>query len=190
MESDKNVKPTYIDTFPSFYLSHGNMAGRTFPKKILLLTSYNVIARKDRALGTHGGTAIITNCSCGFSEIRTKYDFGCAVKLHLSIPFVLICIYNPPVSSNYRVGYCSTIDFLKTVLSKAPDTHFIITGDFNEPNTNWDYSMNNDNVNPFIDFLLKHNFEQHVNIGTRNSGNILDLVFTNFDPQQLLTHNS
>ena len=66
-------------------------------------------SRKDRKVGTHGGTLIAHKTNLCFNqaaaEIETDFDFlSCSVYFLNDIVLIIITLYNPPQNSKYRVS--------------------------------------------------------------------------------------
>ena len=58
----------------------------------------------------------------------------------------------------------------------------IITGDFNEPTTDWaSFDSRHSDMECFFDFLIERNFQQLISSPPHIAGNVLDLAFTNSD---------
>ena len=76
--------------------------------EIFLNRQYFVQSRRNRKVGTHGGTLIAhkTNfCFNQAAEIETDFDFlSCSVYLLNDIILIIITLYNPPQNSKYRVS--------------------------------------------------------------------------------------
>ena len=145
---------------------------------------YTMKCRKDRKSGIHGGTAIINRNSIPITPIKLKHDFCCAAVLQIGFPLLIICIYNPPKNSCYRIEPKNTLLLLKSLSGKFKTHKTLILGDFNQPETDWSsYTSGDLAFNEIIEYLLENNFQQFVNVPTHKSLNTLDLVWKNFsDP--------
>ena len=76
--------------------------------EIFLNRQYFVQSRKDRKVGTHGGTLIAHKTNLCFNkaaEMETNFDFlSCSVYFLNDIVLIIITLYNPPQNSKYRVS--------------------------------------------------------------------------------------
>ena len=65
-------------------------------------------SRKDRKVGTHGGTLIVHKSNLCFNqaaEIETDFDcLSCSVYFLNDIALIIMTLYNPPQNSKYRVS--------------------------------------------------------------------------------------
>ena len=89
-----------------------------------------VLNRADRKDGSHGGVVICSN-TLDTSPVKTKFDFGCAVVFHNCL---VIVIYNPPLTTKYRVMDKHLLDFIKSVICNAfwsVEKNILVLGDFN-----------------------------------------------------------
>ena len=114
---------------------------------------------------------------------KSKCDFLCTVYI-FGVLFILI--YNPPVSSRYRVSASNILHLIDLSIhdySIKNDEKVVILGDFNLP----DFRGELTKIGPsheyghFSEFLFQHGYNQLVDKPTHSHGNILDLVFSNFD---------
>ena len=74
-----------------------------------------VLNRADRKDGSHGGVVICSN-TLDTSPVKTNFDFGCAVIFQNCL---VIVIYNPPLTSKYRIMDKHLLNFIKSVICKA-----------------------------------------------------------------------
>ena len=117
--------------------------------EIFLNRQYFVHSRKDRKVGTHGGTlsAHKTNlCFNQAAEIETDFDFlSCSVYFLKDVVLIIITLYNTPQNSNYRVSDTDLQSSLSIVLFKLESlfdssTHkklIIMNGDVNFSHADW-----------------------------------------------------
>ena len=94
-------------------------------------------------------------------------------------------IYNPPISSEYRISDVQLTNFIQESLrqySWSTDDKIILIGDFNFPGIDWSFLPFHDIPNyPILSsFLLTNGFSQYVDIVTHKSGNTLDVFLCNF----------
>ena len=145
---------------------------------------YLTCSRMDREDGQHGGVAILhkPNIHCSPLARKNKSDFICAAEVSIGDRNLLIvCVYFPPRSSLYRPSWEK---LTKTLLSVVAifSGDIIITGDFNEPTTDWaSFDSRHSDMDCFFDFLIERNFQQLISSPTHIAGNVLDLAFTNSD---------
>ena len=105
------------------------------------------------------------------------------VSLNNNDMLLVGCVYRSPGSSG------TNNDKLNSLINEAVNykhTHFLMLGDFNYPNIDWDVCNTNSDNGPdfnFIQCLRDNALFQHVICPTRgrmgNRSNILDLVITN-----------
>ena len=90
--------------------------------EIFLNRQYFVQSRKDRKVGTHGGTFIAheaNHCFNQAAEIETDFDFlSCSVYFLNDIVLIIITLYNPPQNSKYRVSYTDLRSSINLILFK------------------------------------------------------------------------
>ena len=76
--------------------------------EIFLNRQYFVQSRKNRKVGTHGGTLIAHKTNLCFNqaaENETDFDFlSCSADFLNDIVLIIITLYNPPQNSKYRVS--------------------------------------------------------------------------------------
>ena len=138
----------------------------------------------DREDGQHGGVAILhkPNIHCSPLAIKNTSDFICAAEVSIGDRNLLIvCVYIPPRSSLYRPSWKKVTKTLLSVVAIFTGD-IIITGDFNEPTTDWaSFDSRHSDMDCFFDFLIERNFQQLISSPTHIAGNVLDLAFTNSD---------
>ena len=73
-------------------------------KKLVTLDILPLCA--DRENGTHGGVVILCKSHVHYETISLSCDYACAIKICLSdVVIFIICIYNPPKGSPFRVNW-------------------------------------------------------------------------------------
>ena len=140
------------------------------------------ICRSDRSLGIHGGTAAFGWDPSNSTTLTSQFDYGCSTVIE-GVLFLLI--YNPPVSSEYRISDDRLTNFIQESLrqySWSSDDKIILIGDFNFPGFDWSSLPfhNFPNYPILSSFLLANGFSQYVDIVTHKSGNTLDVFLCNF----------
>ena len=88
------------------------------------------ICRSDRSLGKHGGTAAFGWDPSKSTTLTSQFDCGCSTVIE-GILFLLI--YNPPISSEYRISDDRLTDFIQESLrqnSWSTDDKIILIGAF------------------------------------------------------------
>ena len=140
------------------------------------------ICRSDRSLGIHGRTAAFGWDPSKSTTLTSLFDCGCSTVIE-GILFLLI--YNPPISSEYRISDDRLTNFIQESLrqySWSTDDKIFLIGDFNFPGFDWSSLPLHDIPNyPIISsFLLTNGFSQYVDIVTHKSGNTLDVFLCNF----------
>ena len=107
------------------------------------------------------------------------------IKLNKRDTLLVSCVYRSPGSSDANNEYLN--DLIKEV-KRYKHTHFLLLGDFNFPNIDWNVfntaSGNEESADfKFVDCLRDNCLYQHVTSPTRGrigyNANILDLVITN-----------
>ena len=171
----------YSSDFDVICLTETWLSESVFDQEILP-TNYNIY-RKDRP--SRGGGVLIAIKSTIPASVVCSDPFNNAieiltVRLNLSKPVTLSCVYVPPSpSDSYMYDLISNLtQLVKTNLS----TDIIITGDFNLPDINWDtLSATSTPSSAFCDFIFDNLLTQLVDLPTHVKGNILDLVLSNSD---------
>ena len=104
------------------------------------------------------------------------------VRLNLSKSVTLSCVYIPPnPSDSYMHDLISNLTWLCYPVQPI-NRHYIITGDFNLPDTNWDtLSTTSSSSSAFCDFIFNNSLTQLIDQPTHVKGNILDHVLSNSD---------
>ena len=141
-------------------------------------TNYHIAAFSVRDVGEHGGTMILCKNSIAFLNIQTNCDYVSCILLP-DISTLIICVYNPPSGSRFRVSSQELVNTLKPILSNHSNSSKIIGGDLNIPDIDWDCALaSSDDSADTLDCLLNAGFEQVIEFATHSSGNTLDLCFT------------
>ena len=140
------------------------------------------IRGSDRSLGKHGGTAAFGWVPSKSTTLTSQFDCGCSTVIE-GILFLLI--YNPPISSEYRISDDRLTNFIQESLrqcSWSTDDKVILIGDFSFPGFDRSSLLFHDIPNyPILSsFQLTNGFSQYVNIVTHKSGNTLDIFLCNF----------
>ena len=201
--SESRVNLQCFGLYDIFALTETNL-NDTIKTEELGFVSHNVI-RCDRSVATSkkksgGGVLLALQKNIKYSiipMITNRFEYIC-VKLHLNgYDIIIVLVYVPPFSPEITATYHSElIDFLTDSLDNYVNTYgfdnIIILGDFNVPGYDWiktsKYSLPTGfHSNPEIrtssiyysNFckiygLFQYNFIKNI------SGNILDLVFSNF----------
>jgi len=108
-----------------------------------------------------------------------------SVSLH-NTQIVICLLYIPPDADQ---DYHSTLLTYLSTLSCYD--HLMILGDANLPDVDWDnYQGQSDFSCQFCDVIFELNLEQWVDRPTHTKGNILDVVLTNFDIDQVVVLDS
>ena len=143
-----------------------------------------LFAHREKRKG--GGCAIlISNCltfRCIFQGSKFQCELIC-VKLLIAQPILIICIYRPPDCT-----VKNTRKILKYIYNLLGNTkRYIILGDFNSPNINWNMLAASDQIGKvLLEFINQTNAIQSVNKPTREKA-ILDLVLS--FPDNLVSTN-
>jgi hypothetical protein len=150
---------------------------------------YLVNCRTDRTSGIHGGVLIASSTSSHLTvfplSLPTAFEFVCSSLFVMDTElFCLVCLYNPPADSRYRVLYSDLVSVFNLVrdevysfgaLKGYTTVSYIYCGDFNMPSIDWGFldsriPYDNDILELFSDF----NLEQLV----EGNNHLLDLVLT------------
>ena len=131
--------------------------------EIFLNRQYFVQSRKDRKVGTHGGTLIVHKTNLCFNkaaEIETNFDFlSCSVYFLNNIVLIIITLYNPPQNNKYRVSDTDLRSSISIALFKLESLFdssnqkklIIMNGDINFSHADWKtLSSSNEYENAFI----------------------------------------
>ena len=145
-----------------------------------------VLNRADRKDGSDGGVVICSN-TLDTSPVKTKFVFGCAVIFQNCL---VIVIYNPPLTSKYRVMDKHPLNFFKSVICNAfrsVEKNILVIGDFNIPSNNWALfpAQIPEEYSEVFNFFIHNGFDQLIHQTTYDGGNIRDLCIANFDIQSI-----
>ncbi|MES9976550.1 MAG: endonuclease/exonuclease/phosphatase family protein, partial [Candidatus Thiodiazotropha sp.] len=159
------------------------------------LLETHALYRQDRSDGRKGGGALIL-----LSRKFDQWESGVAVNTpniqatacHFKAGCVktgIFCVYRAPVSSKDEDDalMCAMQEFI------ASTVRFVIIGDFNLPDINWDLetTRRGQMAETFLDWMHAHALHQHVKSPTRyrhpQVPSLIDLVITRYqrDVQQL-----
>ena len=142
----------------------------------ILPIGYNIF-RHDRTSARGGGVLIAVKNKIPaklVSSALSNHVESVSVKILLSPPTTITCIYCPPNCCSLTQGHA--LQFLNTI----PSEPNLIVGDFNCPDINWDnLSAPSHFSNSLCDSLFQSNLTQLISAPTHIKGNILDLVITN-----------
>ena len=145
---------------------------------------YTVISQNNRHNGIHGGVAIMyKTCSqySAYDFTSADYDFACGCIINSDPPLLVVTIYNPPVSSEYRIqsnvlNSC-TLSYTSRFAARHPDEFICICGDFISSDICWmSYTACSDYSNLIIDLFEQFNGVQLVENTTHFNGNILTFL--------------
>ena len=139
------------------------------------------ICRSDGSLGKHGGTAAFGWDPSKSTALTSQFDCGYSTVIE-GILFLLI--YNPPISSEYRISDDRLTNFIQESLrqySWSTDDKTFLIGDFSFPGFDWSSLPFHDVPNyPILSSFLLNGFSQYVDIVTHKSGNTPDVFLCNF----------
>ena len=171
----------YSSDFDVICLTETWLSESVFEQEILP-TNYN-IHRKDRP-SRGGGVLIATKSTIPVSVISSDSPNNSleilTVRLNLSKPVTLSCVYSPPNPSD-SLMYDLILDLTQIVQSNL-STYVIIIGDFNLPDINWHTLSSTSTLsNAFCDFIFDNSLSQLIDQPTHTKGNILDLLLSNTD---------
>ena len=154
---------------------------KDFCDNITLNTHYITAARADRENGTHGGVVILCKSHVHYETISLSCDYACAIKICLNdVVLFIICIYNPPKGSPFRVNWNIITERFCCFLKDNPNAMIIMTGDLNQPAVEWNsFSTNDAEFEGFLDMMVTHSLIQLINSSTHKSGGILDVLISN-----------
>ena len=147
----------------------------------LFLSEYNIY-RSDRAIvsgkNCHGGSLIAVKNSLITEDLSTKHDIPdscvlCSIKLHQT-EMIIGSFYNPPKNSNYRYKVHEFEQLIKAIPKNKP---FLLCGDLNFPETNWNTLTSTDEEeNQILQIFENGLFRQAIDFPTCVK-NILDVAF-------------
>ncbi|XP_062575423.1 uncharacterized protein LOC134237333 [Saccostrea cucullata] len=161
--------------------------GRTyiFPPEL----GYDVI-RRDREGDAHGGVLIAATTELGLNHLHTNGDSELnsgSINISPRKKVILSCLYRPPNRQDQHTTD-KVIHNISELRSQHKNNIFILGGDFNLPDIDWDkYAINGSQTsreinNAFMQMTADLNLQQVVDIPTRGE-NILDLLLTSHPGQ-------
>ena len=147
----------------------------------LFLPDYHFV-RSERDHGQHRGVLIGIRSSIYFEEITFPENMnvsGCcfaAVHITCETSFIILCVYNPPLNSNYLWPSTLFRSLLSTLSSTLPMVPIILAGDINLSAVNWDeMSSINSYEQECVDIFLGFNLTQL----NKTNDRILDVCLSN-----------
>ena len=105
-----------------------------FTQKIFPDDNYSTINRSDRYTGSHGGVLVLSRKCLIVRKVSLNADFMCLVIYN---NVLIITIYNPPFTSDFRIKDIILTENIGKTISKAKCDNVIICGDFNMPKIDW-----------------------------------------------------
>ena len=160
---------------------HRNLAGWKFYKKYFSwrqLFNYKSFGQ-NRNTGSHGGVLILSRKCLKVRKVSLNADFICSVIYN---NVLIITIYNPPFTSDFRIKDIVLTENIDKTISKAKCDNIIVCGDLNMPKTDWN-SMTESTTSEyplFLEMLNKNGYEQIITSPTHQFGNIVDCVLINY----------
>ena len=147
-----------------------------------ILPSNYTLFRCDRQ-SRGGGVLIAVNDNIPCQKLSSPENLeATCVRLNLPNPITVCVIYAPPNSTSI---YYETLFTFISNLSKTSGK-LIILGDFNFPDINWDSLSGHSPIsNQFCDLVFDTGLYQLIDTPTHSHGNILDLVLTNLDDDNI-----
>ena len=138
-----------------------------------------------------GGVLIAVKGTIASSHVFVAPDVELiAVKASLSSnkTIIIICCYIPPHSTTSYVTL--VVNYISCLTTQYPNNDFIILGDLNHPEIEWDSLTSNTATGVLIcDCLFRSNLFQLIRDPTHIKGGLLDVVITN-NPQALSNINT
>ena len=159
--------------------------------ELFLSSDYHIVSRVDRKVGKHGGVVIAVRTSKHFviTDIICKTDYIASSIIDTSDTYMLLInVYNPPLSSSYRVSANQLVFDISDILNQfslicisngvsIERRRIILLGDFNTPDICWQsYHSSSVDSTLFLDAIDTWNLMQIIDKPTHIHGNI-DLVF-------------
>ena len=162
MMSDNLFKSADIISINETHLSRND---KLFPSMLGLETNYNVFRFDRNKLG--GGVALLVKSNLQPVELSVSTDIEVvAVQISCPSPVVVVSIYRPPAMN---MGLF--VHHLTQTVATFPRTHVCIVGDLNE-----DILLSDDKT--CCSQLTSLGFKQHVQKPTRDSGTLIDHLYT------------
>ena len=94
----------------------------------------SIINRSDRYTGSRGGVLVLSRKSLKVRKVSLNADFMCPVIYN---NVLIITIYNPPFTSDFRIKDIILTQNLDKTISEAKCDNVIVCGDFNIPKIDW-----------------------------------------------------
>ena len=150
-----------------------------FTQNIFPDDNYSIINRSDRYTGSHGGVLVLSRKCLKVRKVSLNADFVCS-GIYNNV--LIITIYNPPFTSDFRIKDIILTEKIDKTISKAKCDNVIICGDFNMPKIDWNSMTENttSEYHFFLEMLTKNGYEQIIASPAHQPGNILDCVFINY----------
>ena len=150
-------------------------------------TGYYTNSQAARKNCNHGGVAILVRDGLNLAAwdcTLPDFDFACGTVLSTDHQILILSVYNPPATSNYRVSSTHLSQCLELYTSKFlhdfPCGIISIFGDFNTPDACWiSHSAITASSQAVIDSFDSLNCVQLVTEPTHICGNTLDIFVTN-----------
>ena len=120
-----------------------------FTKHIFPDDNYSIINRSDRYTGSHDGLLVLSRKSLKVRKVSLNADFMCSVIYN---NVLIITIYNPPSTSDFRIKYFILTENIDKTIYKAKCDNVIICGDFSMPKMDWN-SMTESTTSEYPLFL-------------------------------------
>lgn len=167
------------------WLSDKINTSEIFPPEL----GYDVI-RRDRKGDPHGGVLIAAKTDLGLSHLQTSTEtelIAGTITIGPKKKAVISCLYRPPNRSDQQYSDKAIQDITKLRPRNKKDT-FILGGDFNLPDIEWEsYTINGtqnqrDLNNSYLQMAANLNIQQIVDKPTRGE-KTLDLLFTSHPGQ-------
>ena len=105
-----------------------------FTKNIFPDDNYSIINRSDSYTGSHGGVLVLSRNCLKVRKVSLNADFMCSVIYN---NVLIITIYNPPFTSDFRIKGITPTENIDKTISKAKCDNVIICGNFNMPKIDW-----------------------------------------------------
>jgi len=126
--------------------------------------------------------AIIAKNDIKLKVLPQKCDFLCGIEVAAKEPVTLLCVYNPPSANKYRKDLALIYNQIQAILKTSSSKKMIVCGNFNLPNVTWEtYSANDAETDVFLSQMIANEFDQLIREPTHRKGNILALVFANYE---------
>ena len=152
---------------------------QNFTQNIFPDDNYSIINRSDRYTVSHGVVLVLSGKCLKVRKVSLNADFICSVIYN---NVLIITIYNPPFTSDFRIKDIILTENIDRTISKAKYDNVNNCGDFNMPKINWNSMIESTTSEYplFLEMLTKNGYEQIITSPTHQSGNILDCMFINY----------